>query len=134
MPRAPCPHCPPPSSLLSHGSWQRGHRRHYREQNESEPLLPVPLPELLISLSLYSPCVSLLRVLLLRGDGPSTVDVNSLCSRMLPIDFLSNYAPSEWFIGGVPGGAPRVKNLTSIHEDSGWIPGLAQWVGDPALP
>ena len=35
---------------------------------------------------------------------------------------------------GVPVVAQQVKNLTSIHEDEGLIPGLPQWVKGPVWP
>ena len=39
---------------------------------------------------------------------------------------------SKEYIGSSRSGSV-VMNLTSIHEDVGWVPGLAQWVKDLVL-
>ena len=49
-------------------------------------------------------------------------------------DFLLCFFPKSFIILGDPVVAQQVKNPTSIHEDVGSIPGLAQWVKGLVLP
>ena len=46
----------------------------------------------------------------------------------MSLPLLENYVPGSSCHGSV------ITNLTSIHEDEGLIPGLAQWVEDPVWP
>ena len=50
--------------------------------------------------------------------------------------YLENYSwhAGKWNVHVVPIVAQLVKNPTGIYEDVSSIPGLFQWVKDPALP
>ena len=57
-----------------------------------------------------------------------------LAENKCPLALTASFVDSKTGIWGVPIVAQQNKNLTSIHEDAGSIPGLAQWVKYPVLP
>ena len=61
------------------------------------------------------------------------MNIPSIITVQLSIEILLNGTANESINREVPLVAQQVMNPTSIHKDAGWIPGLTQWVKDPAL-
>ena len=55
------------------------------------------------------------------------------CGDGVLLIFVVVVVVQKYFLFGVPVMAQWLVNPTSIHEDVGLIPGLAQWVKDLAL-
>ena len=64
----------------------------------------------------------------LQQGGTSWSPAGALC--MLTAARQQN---QKWASSGSSRCGSAVMNPTSIYEDVGWIPGLAQWVKDPVL-
>ena len=67
---------------------------------------------------------------------PSTLKITfeHLCSRLCTSNMLICLKQTFKIYIRSSGCGAAVTNLTSVLEDAGLIPGLAQWIKDPALP
>ena len=80
--------------------------------------------------------MDLLKLLKIASEFPGGLADKTLALSVLWLLHTSDVASptTKKRGGGVCSVTEQVKNLTSIDEDVGWIPGLPQWVKDPVLP